>query len=139
MAEKKPKEETKNYFEATGRRKTAVARVRLFAKSKGKFLVNEKPLEEYLPSFELQEIAKAPLKAMKAVSKFEVLALTKGGGIHAQAEAVRHGLSRALVLFNSNFRKRLKKSGFLSRDPRMKERKKFGLKGARRAAQWQKR
>lgn len=129
----------KKYYESVGRRKTAVARVRLFPKTKGKFLINEKALEDYSPTFELQEIIKAPLKTMKSLSKFEVLVLVKGGGIHNQAEAIRHGIARALLLFNKNFRKELKTAGFLTRDPRAKERKKFGLKRARRAAQWQKR
>jgi len=133
-----PKEREK-YFETVGRRKTAVARVRLFTKGEKLFLVNAKPIEKYFPTFELQEIAKAALETMKCLDKFRISARIKGGGLSSQAEAIRHAISRALVLFNPDFRKRLKKAGFLKRDPRMKERKKFGLKGARRAPQWQKR
>ena len=133
------KSKPERYFEAEGRRKTAVARVRLFTKGEKTFLVNEKPLEQYFPTFELQKIAKASLETMKCLDKFRVSAKVKGGGLHAQAEAVRHGIARALVLFNPDFRKRLKAAGFLRRDPRMRERKKFGLKRARRAPQWQKR
>lgn len=133
----KPKPE--RYFEAVGRRKTALARVRLFTKDERVFLVNGKPLENYFPTSELREIAKAALEKMKCLDKFGVSAIAKGGGLHAQAEALRHAIARALVLFNPDFRKRLKQAGFLTRDPRMRERKKFGLKRARRAPQWQKR
>ncbi len=127
------------YFEAIGRRKTAVARVRLFTKGEKLFLVNEKPYQNYFPTLELQKIARASLEKMKCFDKFRILVKVKGGGLTAQAEAIRHGIARALILFNPNFRKRLKKAGYLTRDPRMRERKKFGLKRARRAPQWQKR
>jgi len=96
-------------------------------------------LESYFPTFELQQIAKAALEKMKCLDKFRILAKVKGGGLHSQAEAIRHGIARALVLFNPDFRKRLKNAGYLIRDSRMRERKKFGLKRARRAPQWQKR
>lgn len=127
------------YFGAVGRRKTAVARVRLWAKGRSEILVNEKPLEVYFPILELQQIALASLNKMKCLDKFKVQVKVKGGGLCAQAEAIRHGIARALVLFNADFRKRLKKAGFLTRDSRMRERKKFGLKRARRAPQWRKR
>jgi len=130
---------SEKYYQAVGRRKTAVARVRLLTKGEKVFLVNQKPLEQYFPTTELQKTAKASLEKMKCLDKFRISAIVKGGGLFAQAEAIRHGLARALVLFNPNFRKRLKRSGFLTRDSRMKERKKFGLKRARRAPQWQKR
>ena len=138
-----PKEREK-YFETVGRRKTAVARVRFFTRPgrgypEKLFLINAKPIEKYFPTFELQKIAKAALEKMKCLDKFRISAKTKGGGLFSQAEAIRHAISRALVLFNPDFRKRLKKAGFLKRDPRMKERKKFGLKRARKAPQWQKR
>ena len=129
----------KKYLESVGRRKTAIARVRLFTKEKGKFLINEKHLKDYFPTLELQETAQAPFKTIKSLSKFGVSVLVKGGGPHAQAEAVRHGIARALILFKPDYRETLKKEGFLTRDPRAKERKKFGLKRARKAAQWQKR
>ncbi len=127
------------YFEAVGRRKTAIARIRLFTKGEKTFSVNKRLLGEYFPTFELQEICKASLFKMNCLDKFGVSAVVKGGGLKAQAEAVRHATARALVLFNPDFRKRMKKAGFLTRDPRMRERKKFGLKRARRAPQWAKR
>src|SRR3989338_3468785 len=126
------------YFEDVGRRKTATARVRLFTKS-GHFIVNGKPYGLYFPTLDLQKTVEDPLKEMKLWERYRVSALVSGGGAHAQAEAVRHGLARCLIRFNVDFRKRLKRAGFLTRDPRMKERKKFGLKKARRAPQWQKR
>jgi small subunit ribosomal protein S9 len=137
--EKKPAVKSERYWEAIGRRKTAVARVRIFTKGEKTFLINEKPYNIYFPILELQQIARAALEKMKCLNKFRVSVIVKGGGLHAQAEAIRHGTARALVLFNPYFRKRLKKAGFLTRDPRMRERKKFGLKRARRAPQWQKR
>jgi small subunit ribosomal protein S9 len=136
---KKVAKKPERYFEAVGRRKTSIARVRIFTKGEKVFLVNGKLLENYFPTFELREIAKAALEKMKCLDKFGVSAIVKGGGLHSQAEALRHAIARALVLFNPNFRKRLKQAGFLTRDPRMRERKKFGLKRARRAPQWQKR
>lgn len=132
-----PKKE--KYYQAVGRRKTAVARVRLFTKGEKVFLVNQKPIDQYFPIPEFQKTAKAALEKMKCLDKFRILVTVKGGGLSAQAEAIRHGIARALVLFNPNFRRRLKSSGFLTRDSRVKERKKFGLKRARRAPQWQKR
>jgi len=151
QAVKKPAPKAGKYYEAEGRRKTAVARIRLFT-SKAKiqeadlrhparqvFLVNKKPLEQYFPIFELQQTAQSSLERMKCLDKFRVSARVQGGGLSGQAEAIRHGIARALVLFNPDFRKRLKAAGFLTRDPRMRERKKFGLKRARRAPQWSKR
>lgn len=126
------------YYEAVGRRKTAIARVRLFTKGTG-MTINDKEYDKYFPQEELRRIAESPLKKMKTLDKFKVTVKVLGGGPHGQAEAIRHGLSRSLVKFNEDFRKRLKKSGFLMRDPREKERKKYGLKGARRAPQWAKR
>ena len=127
------------YFEAVGRRKAAVARVRLFVAGGKDFFVNQKSLEVYFSSFELQQIALAALEKMNYLNQFKVSVVVKGGGCHAQAEAIRHGIARVLILINSDFRKRLKKAGFLRRDARMRERKKFGLKRARRAPQWSKR
>ena len=126
------------YFEAVGRRKTSVARVRLFTKG-NEFIVNGKDWKVYFPTADLQKIAEDAIKKMKLAERFRVSVKVKGGGSHSQAEAVRHGVARALILINPDFRKRLKKAGFLTRDPRMKERKKFGLKRARRAPQWTKR
>ncbi len=127
------------YFEAIGRRKTAVARVRLWTQGEKVFLVNGKPYREYFPTLELRQIAVGSFEKMKCFDKFKTLVKARGGGFHAQAEAVRHGIARALVKFNPDFKKRLKKAGFLTRDSRMKERRKFGLKKARRAPQWSKR
>mgnify|MGYP001600983008 CR=1 FL=1 len=134
----------KKYYEAVGRRKTATARVRVFTikpfeGEEGKILVNNKFYKEYFPSFELQQIVESTLTKLKSLNRFEVSVKVQGGGIRAQSEAIRQGLSRALVKFNLDFRKKLKKAGFLRRDSRMKERKKYGLKKARRAPQWAKR
>jgi small subunit ribosomal protein S9 len=127
------------YFEAIGRRKTAVARIRLYTKGDKEFVVNNKLYQQYFQTAEDQETAVASMKKMKCLDKFRVTIVVKGGGHSAQAEAIRHGTARVLVDFNNNFRKRLRKAGFLTRDPRMRERKKFGLKRARRAPQWAKR
>jgi small subunit ribosomal protein S9 len=127
------------YFEAIGRRKSAVARVRLYTKGDKEFIVNKKPYQQYFTLPSDQEMAVSSMKKMKCLDKFRVTVKVQGGGHSAQAEAIRHGTARVLVDFNENFRKRLRKSGFLTRDPRMRERKKFGLKRARRAPQWQKR
>jgi len=127
------------YFEAIGRRKTAVARVRLFTKGDKEFIVNNKPYQQYFQTIEDQEASVASMKKMKCLDKFRITVVVKGGGHRAQAEAIRHGTARVLIDFNQNFRKRLRKAGFLTRDPRMRERKKFGLKRARKAPQWAKR
>ena len=138
-AKAKAKVKVERYIEAVGRRKTAVARVRLQTQGRKEFLVNNKTLEIYFPILELQQIAKESLEKMNCLEKFNISAKVKGGGLHDQAQALRHGIARALVKFDSEFRKRLKKTGFLTRDSRMRERKKFGLKRARRAPQWKKR
>lgn len=127
------------YYEGVGRRKRAVARVRLFTRGDKEFLINNKPHTQYFATTELQSVADGALRKMKAMDKFRVSVFVRGGGIRGQAEAVRHAISRALVKFNPDFRKRLRRSGYLSRDPREKERRKFGLKKARRAPQWSKR
>lgn len=126
------------YFEAVGRRKTSSARVRISMEGEKEILINNKPCSVYFPTPDLQETVLSPLKIMN-VDKFSILVKVKGGGIHSQAEAIRHGIARALILFKADFRKRLKKAGYLTRDSRMRERKKFGLKRARRAPQWRKR
>ena len=136
---KKPELKPKRYFEAVGRRKTAIARVRLFTQGEKKVLVNGEPYQIYFSILENQQTAIASLDKMKSLDRFSVLVKVKGGGLHAQAEAVRHGIARALLKFSPDFRKKLRKAGFLTRDPRMRERKKFGLKRARRAPQWRKR
>ena len=130
---------TGHFFEATGRRKTAVARVRLQVQNTKELSVNGKPLDKYFSSSELQQIILSSFEKMGIVGKFGMAAVVSGGGLHAQAEAVRHGMARALTQFDPESRAKLKKEGFLTRDSRMRERKKFGLKRARRAPQWTKR
>lgn len=136
----KKKSVGEKYIEAVGRRKTAVARVRLFpVKDKIEFLINNKDSKIYFPNPEFQRTILSALEMMNCLDKFSVSVRASGGGRNAQAEAIRHGISRALIKFNPDFRKRLKKAGFLTRDSRMRERKKFGLKRARRGPQWSKR
>lgn len=125
------------YTEAVGRRKTSVARVRISPASKTTVSVNDKDIKDYFSTSEMELISKMPLT--KVDEKFKITAKLVGGGIHSQSEALRHGISRAIVKFNSDLRKTLKIEGFLKRDPRMKERRKFGLKKARKAPQWSKR
>lgn len=137
--EKETKKGPIKYYEAVGRRKTAIARVRLFTRGDKTFLINGKPLEKYFPNPHFKTIIEAPLIKMNCADRFKISVLVRGGGSNAQAEAIRHGITRALVMFNLDFKKRLKKSGYLTRDSRMKERKKPGLKRARRAPQWAKR
>ncbi|HEY4496467.1 MAG TPA: 30S ribosomal protein S9 [Candidatus Paceibacterota bacterium] len=127
------------YLEAVGRRKTSIARVRLFAGKTTTVSVNEKPLAKYFPTKELQDIPMEPLKELKLSEHFVISVKVKGGGSHSQAEAIRHGLARTLVAYDINWRKTLKPAGFMKRDPRAKERRKFGLKKARKAPQWSKR
>ncbi len=137
---KLPKKPSVKYFSSIGRRKTSYARVRLFTQGDGKEIkVNEKSFDIYFVTPELQKIVKAPLEVINSLDKFTISVRVKGGGIHSQAEAVRHGISRALCLLNPYFKKKLREKGFLTRDSRMRERKKFGLKRARRAPQWSKR
>ena len=130
--------ENKKYFEGVGRRKTAIARVRLYEGS-GQISVNQKDFKEYFVSEHLRRTALASLETLKLKEKFSISARVGGGGLAAQAEALRLGLARALVLYDGELKKRLRSFGFLTRDSRMVERKKYGLKKARRAPQWQKR
>lgn len=132
--------ETKNrYIEAVGRRKTAIARVRITPSTKTTFVVNDKDVKEYFVTADLQSIAQEALSKSEIAEKFTVTVQVLGGGIHAQAEAVRHGLSRTLVERDEVVKNTLKKLGFLKRDSRQVERKKFGLKKARKAPTWSKR
>ena len=135
--EKKASKEA--YFEAVGRRKTSIARVRMFEAPKNSFTVNDKDIETYFPTETLRMTVKEPMVKSKVNKKFRVTVLLKGGGISSQAGAMRHGISRALLVFDSELRKKLKQAGFIKRDPRAKERRKFGLKKARKAPQWSKR
>lgn len=139
---KKAEKKAERYFAGVGRRKTAVAQVRAMADEKATdadIIVNGKNYKEYFPLGTLQTAVLAPLKAAGAYGKFAVSVLVKGGGFHAQAEAVRLGISRALVTSDEALKKTLKDLGFLTRDSRAVERKKPGLKKARRAPQWAKR
>ena len=139
--EYKMEKSREKYIEAVGRRKTAIARVRLFplekSTAKTSFLINDKELESYFPTKEMTLIATHPFAELS--EKFKVTVHIKGGGIHSQSEALRHGIARALTLHNGELRKSLKKAGYLKRDPRAKERRKFGLKKARKSPQWSKR
>jgi len=125
------------YIESVGRRKTSVARVRITPASKITISINDKELEKYFPTPSLQKTVLSIFEYTEG--KFLVTVKLKGGGISSQAEALRHGLGRALVLFDPNLRTKLKVKGFLKRDPRAKERRKFGLKKARKAPKWSKR
>jgi len=138
MIAKDEKKKETVYYEGVGSRKTAVARVRLYTKNK-EILINGKDYKNYFSSKKMQSIIEAPFEKMKCLGKFGLTANVKGGGLSAQAEAVRLGISRALVVFNSDFKKRLRRAGYLTRDPRMVERKKYGLKKARKSPQWAKR
>ena len=123
---------------ATGRRKTSVAKVWLLP-GNGKILVNDRPIDEYFGLETLKVQVRQPLKETNTLDKFDVIAEVKGGGYTGQAGAIRHGIARALLKIDDEYRPALKKQGFLTRDPRMKERKKYGLKKARRAPQFSKR
>lgn len=129
----------KQYFEGVGRRKTAVARVRLTEAAKPAFSINERALDEYFPTEAQQKLATEIFTKNIVPQKFAVSAHIKGSGIEAQAEALRHGIARAMLKFDPEVRSQLKAAGYLTRDDRMKERRKFGLKKARRAPQWSKR
>jgi len=125
-------------FRATGRRKTAVARV-ILRPGEGKIRVNGQTLEQYFPSEAMRVEVREPLTLTEMLNKFDLLVNARGGGIHGQAGATRLGIARALLSFNPEFRARLRQGGFLTRDPRAKERKKYGQKGARKRFQFSKR
>ncbi len=127
------------YFQAVGRRKTAIAEVRLTPGGKGNFVVNGKPLDAYFTTEELRRVIFRSLKEVGKAESVDVSVKTVGGGMNGQAGAVSLGLSRALIKLDENLRPALKAAGLLTRDPRKKERKKPGLRGARRAPQWRKR
>ncbi len=128
----------KPYFYGTGRRKSSVARVRLYPGT-GKITINGRDVEDYFGLETLKLIINQPFNVTNTAGKFDIVANVTGGGISGQAGAIRHGVSRALLLADESYRSLLKKAGFLTRDPRMKERKKYGLKAARRASQFSKR
>ena len=130
--------ETKPYFYGTGRRKSSVARVRLY-NGTGKITINDRDIDDYFGLETLKLVVRQPLVLTETIGKFDIAIRVSGGGVSGQAGAIRHGISRALLLYNEELRPALKKAGFLTRDPRMKERKKYGLKAARRAPQFSKR
>lgn len=127
------------YLSAVGRRKTAIARVRVIKNGEGRITINGRNLDMYFPTHDLRQQIVVPLKLTGQETAVDVSVKVSGGGIRGQADAVRHGISRALIQLNPTFRGALKKLGYLSRDARKRERKKFGLKSARRAPQWSKR
>ena len=130
--------ETKPYFYGTGRRKNSVARVRVY-NGTGKITINDRDIDDYFGLETLKLIVRQPLAVAGVEGKFDIVVRVAGGGVSGQAGAIRHGLSRALLVYDENLRGELKKAGFLTRDPRLKERKKYGLKAARRAPQFSKR
>ena len=135
LGKKKPKE----YWRGVGRRKTATARVRIWNKGEPDFIVNGKKFKDFFRVPGADQIVFAPLRELNLLSKFKVTTIVRGGGFWGQAEAIRNALARALIKFNPDFHKKMRELGFLTRDSRMKERKKPGLKGARKSPQFSKR
>ena len=129
----------KPYLYGTGRRKSSVARVHLFPNGTGSITINGRDIEEYFGLETLKMAVRQPLVTTGTLGQVDIVATVKGGGVSGQAGALRHGIARALLLASEDYRPILKKAGFLTRDPRMKERKKYGLKAARRAPQFSKR
>ena len=127
------------YFYGTGRRKSSVARVRVYPNGTGAITINGRDIDEYFGLDTLKLIVRQPMELTETVGAFDIVCTVTGGGVTGQAGAIRHGLSRALLQYNEELRPTLKKAGLLTRDPRMKERKKYGLKKARRAPQFSKR
>ena len=132
-------ETKKKYYYGTGRRKSSVARVRVYENGTGSIIINGRDIDNYFGLDTLKLVVNQPLVAADLVGKVDVVVTVAGGGVSGQAGAIRHGISRALLLLNPEYRATLKAAGFLTRDPRMKERKKYGLKAARRAPQFSKR
>ncbi|MEG1027493.1 MAG: 30S ribosomal protein S9 [Oscillospiraceae bacterium] len=130
--------ESRPFFYGTGRRKSSVARVRVYAGT-GKVTINGRDIDDYFGLETLKLIVNQPLELTSTAGKFDIVCNVTGGGVTGQAGAIRHGLSRALLKYDETLRGDIKKAGFLTRDPRMKERKKYGLKAARRAPQFSKR
>ena len=130
--------ESKPYYYGTGRRKSSVARVRIY-QGNGNITINGRSIDDYFGLDTLKLIVRQPLALTESEGKFDIVCTVAGGGVTGQAGAIRHGLSRALLKFDPELRPVLKQAGFLTRDPRMKERKKYGLKAARRAPQFSKR
>ena len=139
MAPTKKKVAKKIQYWGTGRRKKAVARVRLVPDGNGAITVNKRGIDEYFDLETVKMVVRQPLELLGVTSKFDVFVNVDGGGFTGQAGAIRHGISRALLVFDEKLKPQLKQAGFLTRDPRQKERKKYGLKKARRAPQFSKR
>ena len=127
------------YFYAVGKRKSAIAQVRVYPKGSGKVTINDREIDQYFTTVSWKETALSPLTVTGLLKDSDVTVTVHGGGIRGQADAVRHGIARAVVLMDELLRPQIKKQGYLTRDARIKERKKFGLHGARRAPQWSKR
>ena len=132
-------ESKKKYFYGTGRRKSSVARVRVYENGTGSIIINGRDINDYFGLETLKLVVRQPLITTELVDKVDVVVSVCGGGVSGQAGAIRHGIARALLTVNPEYRASLKAAGFLTRDPRMKERKKYGLKAARRAPQFSKR
>ena len=132
-------ESKRQYQYGTGRRKSSIARVRLYQEGTGSIIINGRDIDDYFGLDTLKMVVRQPLNTTSTLGKVDIVATVEGGGVSGQAGALRHGISRALLQVNPDFRPILKKAGFLTRDPRMKERKKYGLKAARRAPQFSKR
>ncbi|MBU5453698.1 30S ribosomal protein S9 [Pseudoflavonifractor sp. MSJ-30] len=132
-------ESKKKYFYGTGRRKSSIARVRVYENGTGSIIINGRDINDYFGLETLKLVVRQPLVTTELVDKVDVVVSVCGGGVSGQAGAIRHGIARALLTVNPEFRASLKAAGFLTRDPRMKERKKYGLKAARRAPQFSKR
>ena len=132
-------ESKKKYSYGTGRRKSSVARVRVYENGTGSITINGRDIDEYFGLDTLKLVVRQPMVTTDTIGKIDLVVTVAGGGVSGQAGAIRHGVARALVVMNPEFRPALKAAGFLTRDPRMKERKKYGLKAARRAPQFSKR
>ena len=132
-------ESKKKYFYGTGRRKSSVARVRVYENGTGSIIINGRDIDDYFGLETLKLVVNQPLVTTGVVGKIDIVVTVAGGGVSGQAGAIRHGISRALLVVDESYRSTLKAAGFLTRDPRMKERKKYGLKAARRAPQFSKR
>ncbi len=127
------------YYYGTGKRKTSIAKVRIYLDDNGPFIVNGKTIEEYFYYKPWRDIIVEPFRTSDTVNRFRVVVKVLGGGVHSQAEAIRHGIARALVVYDENTKPALRRAGFITRDARIKESKKYGLKRARRAPQYTKR
>ena len=132
-------ESKKKYFYGTGRRKSSIARVRVYENGTGAITINGRNIDEYFGLETLKLVVRQPLATTELLDKVDIVVSVTGGGVSGQAGAIRHGISRALLTLNPEYRPALKAAGFMTRDPRMKERKKYGLKAARRAPQFSKR